>query len=375
MKGKILCILSILLTQLAVNAKINQEGMYAVNSSTSKPDQWAVKTLTAQNPETFRAEWQPELVFEGECEQTENLMQVAACRSYTLNDITYTRSGIYHDTLSNAAGCDSLITLDLTILEPAESKAQITSCENYEFGQRLLTRSGLYYDTLSTAGGCDSLVILDLTIMPTVNTQLSKRLCKNESVQFGEQLISEAGQYRRVLTSSAECDSIVTLTVTKIEIDTEVIVGNTVLVAAAEDLAYIWLDCDNDRKIIQGAFKRGFNPPASGNYAVMMSNGRCLDTTACVSYTLREPAVQTAEKFGIKMFPNPGYGGLTIDLGGLYKNVDITVRDLTGRTVWQHRYHQTQLIETEITGGQGIYLIEVTAEGLESQVLRFSKLE
>lgn len=35
--------------------------------------------------------------------------------SYTFNGQTYTQSGIYNDTLPSAAGCDSIITLNLTI--------------------------------------------------------------------------------------------------------------------------------------------------------------------------------------------------------------------------------------------------------------------
>lgn len=39
----------------------------------------------------------------------------SAIDSYTLNGITYTQSGTYTQTLTNAAGCDSTITLNLTL--------------------------------------------------------------------------------------------------------------------------------------------------------------------------------------------------------------------------------------------------------------------
>jgi len=38
-----------------------------------------------------------------------------ACNSYMWRGMTYTQSGIYYDTIPNAAGCDSLLTLNLTI--------------------------------------------------------------------------------------------------------------------------------------------------------------------------------------------------------------------------------------------------------------------
>ncbi|MFA6404127.1 MAG: T9SS type A sorting domain-containing protein [Salinivirgaceae bacterium] len=38
-----------------------------------------------------------------------------SCESFTLNGETFTTSGVYTQTLTNAAGCDSIVTLDLTI--------------------------------------------------------------------------------------------------------------------------------------------------------------------------------------------------------------------------------------------------------------------
>ena len=39
----------------------------------------------------------------------------SSCNSYLWNNIVYSNSGVYSDTLSNSFGCDSIITLDLTI--------------------------------------------------------------------------------------------------------------------------------------------------------------------------------------------------------------------------------------------------------------------
>ncbi len=56
------------------------------------------------------------------CKDTSLFQSVAVCgegNSYTLNDSTYTTSGIYTQVLSNASvvcGCDSIIVLDLTII-------------------------------------------------------------------------------------------------------------------------------------------------------------------------------------------------------------------------------------------------------------------
>ncbi|MCC7029500.1 MAG: DUF285 domain-containing protein, partial [Chitinophagaceae bacterium] len=47
-----------------------------------------------------------------------------ACQFYTYNGQTYVQSGVYHDTLLNALGCDSIIVLNLNILHPDVTVSQ-----------------------------------------------------------------------------------------------------------------------------------------------------------------------------------------------------------------------------------------------------------
>ena len=51
----------------------------------------------------------------------------SACASYTWNGTTYTQSGTYVKTLTNAAGCDSIATLVLTIQQPLTPTVTISS--------------------------------------------------------------------------------------------------------------------------------------------------------------------------------------------------------------------------------------------------------
>jgi hypothetical protein len=46
---------------------------------------------------------------------TSSTINATANSSYTLNEVVYTQSGTYTQTLTNAAGCDSTITLNLTL--------------------------------------------------------------------------------------------------------------------------------------------------------------------------------------------------------------------------------------------------------------------
>jgi len=63
----------------------------------------------------------------GHCE-TFNAINASACETYTVpsGDETHTTSGVYNDTILNTAGCDSIITINLTINHPVSILTQPT---------------------------------------------------------------------------------------------------------------------------------------------------------------------------------------------------------------------------------------------------------
>ena len=87
------------------------------------------------------------------------------CDSYVWRGNTYTASGDYTDTIANLAGCDSILTLHLTIHHADSSSVEVVdTCNMYMWHDSLYTRSGVYYDTLQTVHGCDSICKLNLNI-------------------------------------------------------------------------------------------------------------------------------------------------------------------------------------------------------------------
>lgn len=60
------------------------------------------------------------------CTETSTNLTISACNSYLLNGQTYTTSGNYTQTLTNAEGCDSTIYLNLTIYEHPLPQVTVT---------------------------------------------------------------------------------------------------------------------------------------------------------------------------------------------------------------------------------------------------------
>lgn len=134
-----------------------------------------------------------------------------ACGSYVWNNVELTATGLYSDTLVSAIGCDSIVTLNLTIGQPKfDTVVASNVCGSYVWNAREYTTSGIYTDTLADASGCDSIVTLKLSISPilydTVRATIHCGTYSWNGAEYGEK-----GIYNDTLTSSLGCDSIATL--------------------------------------------------------------------------------------------------------------------------------------------------------------------
>ncbi|MEP7171647.1 MAG: hypothetical protein ABI855_19905, partial [Bacteroidota bacterium] len=79
-------------------------------------------------------------------------INAVSCENYISPSGNYTwdSSGVYSDTLINIAGCDSVLTINLTINYPTISPLLISECTSYQSpsGNYIWTTSGIYYDTI-----------------------------------------------------------------------------------------------------------------------------------------------------------------------------------------------------------------------------------
>ena len=142
--------------------------------------------------------------------------QICLGQTYTFGNRVLSTSGTYIDTITSSFGCDSIVTLMLEVLEQLQTNLTDTICagEVYDFNGQLISSAGSYTQTLSSQAGCDSLVTLDLTLLPTENTTLDTAICQGEAYLFNNQTLLNSGTYHDTLTANSGCDSIITLNLT-----------------------------------------------------------------------------------------------------------------------------------------------------------------
>ena len=100
---------------------------------------------------------------------TKEMAAVCYGETYTWQGQEYTASGEYSVTLQDVNGCDSVITLTLTVhpQTPATSEEMTVAYgETYEWNGTTYTESGEYTITLQDANGCDYQATLILTVLP-----------------------------------------------------------------------------------------------------------------------------------------------------------------------------------------------------------------
>ncbi|QIA06324.1 T9SS type A sorting domain-containing protein [Draconibacterium halophilum] len=155
--------------------------------------------------------------------------------SYLFNGNELVSEGIYKDTLQTVNGCDSILTLTLTVDPAIETLLEADICEGdtYNFAGEELYADGIYRDTLQTVSNCDSIVVLTLNVHPVYEIPIDSSICEGESVSFAGETLTTSGSYRDTLQSALLCDSVIVL-----NLQVNPVYSDTTLVAICEDDSY-----------------------------------------------------------------------------------------------------------------------------------------
>ena len=137
---------------------------------------------------------------------------VVACDSYTWNGQTYTASGDYVYTTTASNGCDSIVTLHLTINKSEYVEETATACDSYEWNGVVYTESGDYTYNATTEQGCERVEVLHLTIKKSEYVEESVTAC--DSYEWNGIVYTESGDYIYTTTTDQGCERVEVLHLT-----------------------------------------------------------------------------------------------------------------------------------------------------------------
>ena len=286
----------------------------------------------------------------------------AVCTSYFWEQTgeTYFTSGIYTDTLISSYGCDSILTLDLTINQHTASSMQIDACGSYTWAMtgEIYTVSGLYYDTIPNAAGCDSVITLELTILESTASALTASACGSYYWAQTGLTYNFSGTYEDTIPNAAGCDSVVTLSLLIHQIPQGTIVYDGQVTLSVNTIAEVvdWIDCTTGQTIPGQEGQPTFTPMENGSYAAILENTMtlCRDTSDC--FTMDFVNLNEHPLVDLQITPNPAHDRVTLLFSG--EAASLTVMDAQGKQVLE------QIVETGaqiplITLESGIYLFRL----------------
>jgi len=208
----------------------------------------------------------------------------------------FTDAGAHLDTFIAANGCDSVVTVNLTVLPNAFTAIADTICDGDTLmvGGRYFSTAGTHIDTFVSGNGCDSVVTVNLTVLPNAFTTIADTICDGDTLMVGSRHFSTAGTHIDTFVSGNGCDSVVTINLTVLP---------NAFTAIADTI------CDGDTLMVGG---RHFS--TAGTHIDTFVSGNGCDSVVSVNLTVIQLTL-SIQVTDISCLTGPGLIDLTVTGG------------------------------------------------------------
>ena len=219
---------------------------------------------------------------------------------------------------------------------------------------------GIGTQYLSAVSGYEAFILKLGTCMPS-NVSLFETECS--CFIFNGISLTTSGIYYDSLINSFGCDSIITLDLTIVEVDTYVIQNGNELTASTGGALYQWMDCNNGFSPITGATSQTFFPTQNGSYACIITQDGCTDTSSC--FTVNTIGLEAiSDNLEIRFFPNPVNENLFVELPLSHSVLPsrIEILNTNGQVVLQKEIGNERIVEVNMKSLlAGEYFVRVMA--------------
>lgn len=298
------------------------------------------------------------------------IQQITACNSYTwsVNGTQYLNSIYTSYTYTNARGCDSVVYLDLTINKSSSSIQNINACDKFTWSANNQTymNSGQYFATIQNDKGCDSSMTLNLIINPNYKLVDNVNACVEYTWLLNGEKYTDNARDSIVYQTAKGCDSIIVLNLKVKKVDVGVTPTTNSLFAQFTGAAYQWINCSNLNNVV-GATNQTFFPTVSGTYAVIVTYNGCSDTSTCFNF-VSHVGIDNQRGTTFKIFPNPSKDQLFVEGISKEEPIEVQIFSVQGELLKKEFLDKKKSIDIQSLK-TGIYFIKI-----ENSIQRFTKL-
>lgn len=160
------------------------------------------------------------------------------------------------------------------------------------------------------------------------------------------------------------CDSLINIDYVVINIDTEVVFENNILTANyfGSNVNYQWINCANNQPV-NGATSQSFTPQTDGEYAVIITEYNCSETSECVNVTgVSIKDLNNRDSFG-KVYPNPSSGKFNLVFDNQVDYADIFVYNMLGSLMQKSEITNSDRTQIDLSNlPNGSYVVQLKFE-------------
>ncbi|TVQ77784.1 MAG: gliding motility-associated C-terminal domain-containing protein [Flavobacteriales bacterium] len=294
--------------------------------------------------------------------QSDTISQTqSACDTYVwpVNNQSYSNSGVYFESFTKSNGCDSVMVLNLSIFSSSVTTQNIVACDSFAWpvNNQTYFASGTYIDTILSSAGCDSVINLELTINQSTTGSQNVTACNSYIWPDNNQIYNTSGVYTATLVNSTGCDSVVTL---NLQINTNDTISHQVVACET----YTW-PVNNQTYTSTGVFQEVFTN-AGGcdsvhilNLQIVQPDSIVRSQVACESYLWSETGI-TYNQSGTYSVTYTNFAGcdsvITLDLivnEGVQIHQEVSVCDSYVWPVNGQTYTQSGTFSRSYTSSSG----------------------
>ena len=292
---------------------VSQSGVYTVTATNAEGCSNTVNVTVAVNP-------LPNVNISGNssfCQGDDVTLTATGANTYVWSNtssnasITVSNAGNYTVTGTDANGCSNTAIKTVTVNPTYNIPLTHSICEgeSYNFYGQNITTAGTYTHTLQTVNGCDSVLTLTVTLeaLPPTAITGNTTLCEGETTSLvatggvsyawsnggtsNSTTVNQSGVYTVTATNTEGCSATANVTVTvnplptiTIGGNTTVCAGNSTMLTASGANSYSWSTGDNTASVTINAF---------GVYTVTGTSSEGCSNTASVTVLVSQLPVIT----------------------------------------------------------------------------------
>lgn len=286
-------------------------------------------------------------------------INISTCDSFfwSIDNSWKFNSGLYTDTFTNRFGCDSIHYLNLSLNKSNVTTQFAKSCDSFfwNVNSKYYYNSGTYYDSSKTINGCDSIRVLSIAIGKVSTALDSVVACNSYLWSVNKRTYFKSGIYIDSLKGQDGCDSILALFLEINEVDTNYTLKQGLITLLDTTKAYEWLDCNDNNKKINGETSYWFKPVTDGVYSAVIISDSCRDTLTCIKVTSTDNQQFVEQEMPV-IWPNPASDYLIV--GKTERNTNYIIKNSIGKTVMEGKLENSSIIRVDRLNS-GIYFISL----------------